>query len=443
MSDCFIGFLQCLYEIKAKKIIIFGAGEGGLKTFEILQNLNTEAAYFIDNDINKQNKEFCGLGVFSHTKLLKENKEKIAILVSSMYGDQIAEQLKEMSFIENVHFFDMYSQPTENKGSGNKLNYDIEMRQLFEKVCYENLNLYNAPLQTRRWLKLLREDSISGYRIAPDLHLDKDYLGFSFCSNQMGLRGPSDVNGDGVIFGTSFAMGFGVDNGLNWYDTVKFDKGWLNLGLPVGPNQINNLYRNYYRGSHRTALLMYFCNFWTSYKVYNGWEKSNTGIFEYMHWKTGFVDCLEMAFNNYNLFCSNCEKGIFRFVEYNNDTYFIDTKYGNFEYETNTDDMNTILSIWRSILSRFENVIVVRIPNKEYIAAKTISDEHLLGLANEYDKGWSYAKNGLKDIRNIEFYEPGIFTLDDYLPFDPHWSSKGNLKFSRYIVDIMNNIKLG
>ena len=123
--------------------------------------------------------------------------------------------------------------------------------------------------------------------------------------------------------------------------------------------------------------------------------------------------------------------------------YFIDTKYGNFEYETNTDDMNTILSIWRSILSRFENVIVVRIPNKEYIAAKTISDEHLLGLANEYDKGWSYAKNGLKDIRNIEFYEPGIFTLDDYLPFDPHWSSKGNLKFSRYIVDIMNNIKLG
>jgi hypothetical protein len=125
---------------------------------------------------------------------------------------------------------------------------------------------FSNPLYGRKWLRLLHDDPISGIRIQPNLELPPRVLGFSFRSNSLGLRGPDDVHAPNVVFGTSFGMGFAVDNGLNWYEKC-LDNQWLNLSLPVGIRQIEALFDAVYQGPAQTALVLYHPNLWMQTRI--------------------------------------------------------------------------------------------------------------------------------------------------------------------------------
>ena len=88
---------------------------------------------------------------------------------------------------------------------------------VLDEVLFDSLNLA-FPLWTRKWLALLETDADVGIRIKKDLKLGREVLGFSFSSNRFGLRGPCDPTSSTAVFGTSYAMGFSVDDGDNWYD---------------------------------------------------------------------------------------------------------------------------------------------------------------------------------------------------------------------------------
>lgn len=94
MNDC----------LKDKKIIVFGTGR---KSEDFLNKFSCEyVSYFIDNNKNKQGNKFMGKMVFHPNKLKKEKKDKIFIVVASMFYDEISNQLRKLDFIEGIHFLD-------------------------------------------------------------------------------------------------------------------------------------------------------------------------------------------------------------------------------------------------------------------------------------------------------------------------------------------------
>ena len=117
---------------------------------------------------------------------------------------------------------------------------------VLDEVLFGSLNLA-FPLWTRKWLALLDSDADVGIRIKKDLKLGREVLGFSFSSNRFGLRGPCDPTSSTAVFGTSYAMGFSVDDGDNWYDGL-FRHGAMNYGLPVGLREFEILFDGTMRG---------------------------------------------------------------------------------------------------------------------------------------------------------------------------------------------------
>lgn len=88
--------------VNDKKLIIFGTGKLSEK---ITCELNLlDIAYYIDNNIAKQGKDFMERPIFSPNKLFEEEKDKILIIVASMYYKEIFKQLEDMGFIEKKHF---------------------------------------------------------------------------------------------------------------------------------------------------------------------------------------------------------------------------------------------------------------------------------------------------------------------------------------------------
>lgn len=145
-------------------------------------------------------------------------------------------------------------------------------------------------MQARRWLMLLRHDEVSSIRIVPDISLPMSVLGFTFSSNHNGLRGPSDEYAETIILGTSFAMGFGVDDGCNWYDAFP-SKGYFNASIPVGPRQWNSILNSCFKGKRTTALFIYHPNIWQHAINYEKLHVSKKTAFEYFNWKTGLLEC--------------------------------------------------------------------------------------------------------------------------------------------------------
>lgn len=97
----FIEIMRSIQKIKEKKIVFFGAGNMPEILLEVLP---VEVSYYIDNDPKKQGSIFNGSFIKSPNSLLEEDKKKINIIITSIYYDEISKQLKDMGFLEGIHF---------------------------------------------------------------------------------------------------------------------------------------------------------------------------------------------------------------------------------------------------------------------------------------------------------------------------------------------------
>lgn len=94
--------LQNVLRLVHKKVIFFGTGS----TSKALYNfLRCNIDYCIDNNPKNINKNFLGLEIKSPRVLLDEDPEELAIIVASQYYSEIAQQLRDMGFMENIHFW--------------------------------------------------------------------------------------------------------------------------------------------------------------------------------------------------------------------------------------------------------------------------------------------------------------------------------------------------
>ena len=288
---------------------------------------------------------------------------------------------------------------------------------------------FSNPLQNRKWLNLLVDDPLSGIRIKPNLDLNVREMGFSFKSNRLGLRGPAETSADTVVFGTSYAMGFGVNVGKNWYDYLNTP--FLNLGIPVGPQEELNLLNQYYEGNGKKGLYLYHPNFWYLSYLYKCVKDSGKSVFEVGNWKTKYFDCLKLMIAIFRNRINAQKQGKIILSSIGGIDYKFQSGYCFHEFDVESDFANYTMNSLLSIATKFDEFIIIRLPIKEQLAPISVVNSKLAITRDYYDFCWDIVRTHLSGCCKI--YEPDIFDLKDYLPKDTHWGESGNYKFYEYV----------
>lgn len=300
---------------------------------------------------------------------------------------------------------------------------------------------FKNPFVLRKWLKLLTTDPISMIRIQPNLRLGKEALGFSFSSNSLGLRGPKARNADNVIFGTSYAMGFGVDNGANWYELCLEPSQWLNIALPVGPVQLRNLLLSLHLGRPRRGLVLYFANFFPYARQFDEFSKQHADCdaFEYFRWRHRYRDCTRVlcklpfkviqALNKGNMLLLKTERGI----------HLLDLNYGMISRQAHQELFAHAVATWRKLLQPFEIVDILRIPSKNEAVTGIVGAQGLDRQRACLDDNWYYFQSGLQHLPGVRFQDLShCFDLDDFMLWDNHFNAQGNRKLAKHVAQTLN-----
>ncbi|WP_313892571.1 glycosyltransferase [Psychrobacillus sp.] len=90
--------------ILSKNIVIFGAGSSGDKTMKFLKAFQLDLKCFSDNDKSKWNDKLKGIEVINPLELI-ETKDENVVIISSIYEQEIKEQLLSYGLFENQHFY--------------------------------------------------------------------------------------------------------------------------------------------------------------------------------------------------------------------------------------------------------------------------------------------------------------------------------------------------
>jgi acetyltransferase-like isoleucine patch superfamily enzyme len=96
--------------LSGKRIVIFGIGKGGKLTLAGLRLLSFDAEFYLDNDISKQDKYQLGIKIY-HPIILESDNNNLVILISSMYYDEISQQLDAMGFKKELDYYSIFKNP--------------------------------------------------------------------------------------------------------------------------------------------------------------------------------------------------------------------------------------------------------------------------------------------------------------------------------------------
>ena len=296
------------------------------------------------------------------------------------------------------------------------------------------------PLQGRRWLALLREDPVCGFRLAPHLEVPAARLGFSYKTNELGLHGPASRSADRVIFGTSYAQGMAVNEGENWYEHALNPGQWLNLGLPVGINEWAELARQYHQGGHKLALLIYHPNIWAHCQMYERWRASGKGLFSALNWRTGWAECAWLTGRRYWRKRQARKRGETLCLKHQQECYDIDLNYAYVDVVAGQDMIRRNLLLLKKLLEPFQQVLVVRVPIKQELIPPAARTGKVLRITGNYDTLWHQTGEALESLKNIKVEQPDIFKLDHYHPQDTHWNAEGNRVFAHWLKTRLKDI---
>lgn len=256
-------------------------------------------------------------------------------------------------------------------------------------------------------------------------------MGFSFNSNSLGLRGPEKENANAVVMGTSFAMGFGVNNGSNWWDSTT-SSDYLNLGLPVGSRQQLNLLTNLYKGSFQHLVILFHPNFLSLDAIYKEWQPNKETIFECRKWVTGYLQCFYKSIKWKSKRRHLYKTGVYIPITHGNKIYELNTCYSLIPEKTIKDSISYSSLYWNEIASKFEKITIVRLRPKEDVVDSSIPA--IQKLQKVYQQYWDlFLTSFTKNVINVNAEG---YVLSDYHELDSHWNVNGNKK----LTSLMNQI---
>lgn len=120
-----INITDFLEKISLKKVILFGTGAASKS---ITEYLPLKVTFYVDNDPHKWGQKFMGSDIVDPKVLLKENPSNIAVIVASMYYQEISVQLNLMGFKAGEHFWnglDVFAGVIEPQGQKIILDYPV------------------------------------------------------------------------------------------------------------------------------------------------------------------------------------------------------------------------------------------------------------------------------------------------------------------------------
>jgi hypothetical protein len=299
------------------------------------------------------------------------------------------------------------------------------------------------PFNGRRWLNLLEPHDRYGLLFKKNLRYPRDILGFSFSSNEHGLRGPGNVRAPGVILGTSFAMGLSVDNGDNWYDRLLEPSQWFNAGMPVGPRNHLNLLQSVYDGPTRTVVYIYHPNLWKTAQGYATASESGRTIFDVLNWKTSLGSALKLYPRWVGKECIKAMQGVAVHKTWDGRRFFFNASYCLMNPKDHTQLLAAEMAALNAIFGKFEKAIVVRVPIKEEVAAESGLSPRLQSLAKNYDTLWDYFAGAVDKRVQLHNLPRADFVAEDFHPYDTHWTKTGNLKFARALGEVLDRAGVG
>lgn len=296
---------------------------------------------------------------------------------------------------------------------------------------------FTNPLNGRRWLELLAPDSRHGIRFRPGLDLDRQALGFSFRSNRLGLRGPMTTDAQQVLLGTSFAMGLSVDNGDNWYERLLAPDQWFNAAMPVGPRNQIRLLDDLYTGSGETLLYLYHPNLWKTAQGYLAADRQGRDIFSVMRWKSDKASTLKLFPRWLAKEVTKAASGLAHYRRIDGEPWYFNAGYCHLELSAQSALFKQVMGDLDALFARFSRVVVIRVPIKEELAADRGFSPRLQALAAGYDAFWEAFVGRVAGHVTTAELPRGAFDFADFLPYDTHWSARGNHTFCRLARPIL------
>ncbi len=153
--DKFIGWdLTALSrpEYADKKIILFGAGNYGKHSYEILKrsDLRNNIYAFVDNDLEKQHSKICGLPVMSLLDLDDDEKGGVFIICSLDGGKDIHHLLTRYGVSQTNIFFPPYGRLTAGMGKQYFDLFHADSKEVFvDAGCYDG----QTTVDFSKWCK--------------------------------------------------------------------------------------------------------------------------------------------------------------------------------------------------------------------------------------------------------------------------------------------------
>ncbi|MEI0517830.1 hypothetical protein [Brachyspira murdochii] len=116
-------------------ISLFGAGEFGYRCAKYLMDNNYKINCFIDNDINKQNKEIYGIKIVPKNDILSKNS-KVVLISTTKYINEIINENKD-NYTYIIPFDKYFIMKNFNRFiSIYEYLYDNKSKEIFEKLLY-------------------------------------------------------------------------------------------------------------------------------------------------------------------------------------------------------------------------------------------------------------------------------------------------------------------
>lgn len=309
---------------------------------------------------------------------------------------------------------------------------------------------FSNPFKGRRWLKILKTDKDLGLLLNSSCNLNsRSDLGFTFQVNKYGFHGGGHPNSDNVILGTSFGMGFGVDEGMNWFQLDKeFERSYFNLSMPVSPGNHLAALQKLYKGNYHTLIYVYHPNVW---KIASGFYRardSKKNIFEFLGWEVSIRSMFYKIPRHVLRLCYSYANRILFKYKINGEAYLANVNYNR--YNVNSPEFQTSIIDLVKIFKKFKEVRVYRIPIKEQIIGGRITSRKLSSLNLNYDECWNrfLDNQDVQSMKNVSIFDlckdscsSLEFELSDYLPNDTHWSPSGNDKFYKIVSSTLHKKK--
>lgn len=299
--------------------------------------------------------------------------------------------------------------------------YQKHVMREFSFLSYEVHNKYN---------ELLEENDGVGWLYKRNYSNEDGGMGFRLKINRLGLRGPSDTGAGNIVIGGGFGTCFGVDEDKAWFADKVFEKDWISLCYACEPNQLQRLLKKNLKTVYksRRAIVLYEAAFWSvgiSKEISVEKDREPLGVEE------AFAKERESFYEFFN----KIYEGVIRVVS-NGERKLVNCRYAQFDFVKNAKKCEYVIQKWISILEEFDEIIVLRIPNKEYIYAGEAEDDNFGKLKENQDFGWKLFKTEMGAIRNIKFFEPDDFAISDYFCTSSYLNASGNRKLRKWISEM-------